>query len=55
MAGLMGFALATGLLFGRFSKASAKIGYSRNALITAYQDVSSLQFRVVNQRLNSLL
>ena len=30
MLGLMGFALATGLLYGRFSKPSAKIEFSRN-------------------------
>jgi inward rectifier potassium channel len=55
MVGLMGFALATGLLFGRVSKPSAKIGFSETALITDYQDRTSLQFRVVNRRSNVLL
>jgi inward rectifier potassium channel len=55
MFGLMGFALATGLLFGRFSRPSAKIGFSQNMLWTAYQDGFSLQFRVVNLRSNSLM
>ena len=54
MVGLMGFALATGLLFGRVAKPSAKIGFSANALLTAYQDRTSLQFRVVNLRSNVL-
>jgi len=55
MFGLMGFALATGLLFGRFSKPSAKIGFSKNMLWTPYQDGFSLQFRIVNLRVNSLM
>ena len=53
--GLMGFALATGLLFGRFSRPSAKIGFSDTMIVTPYQDGLSLQFRIVNQRSNSLM
>jgi inward rectifier potassium channel len=53
--GVLGFALATGLLFGRVSRPSARIGFSPNVLITPYQDVTSLQFRVVNLRRNSLM
>jgi inward rectifier potassium channel len=55
LVGLLGFALATGLLFGRVSKPSAKIGFSGRALITPYQDRTSLQFRIVNQRSNVLI
>jgi len=55
MVGLMGFALATGLLYGRVSRPSARIGYSPNMLIAPYQDGASLQFRVVNQRENTLM
>ena len=55
MVGLMGFALATGLLFGRVSRPSARMGYSANILIAPYQDITSLQFRVVNQRANTLM
>jgi inward rectifier potassium channel len=55
MLGLMGFALATGLLFGRVSKPSAKIGFSENLLIAPYQEGTALQFRIVNQRLNLLM
>jgi inward rectifier potassium channel len=55
LVGLMGFALATGLLFGRVSKPSARIGYSDRALIAPYQDRSSLQFRLVNRRSNTLV
>jgi len=53
--GVLGFAVATGLLYGRVSRPSAKIGFSPNAVITPYQDASSLQFRVVNLRSNSLV
>ena len=55
MLGLMGFALATGLLFGRVSRPSARIGFSGNVVVAPYQDGTSLQFRIVNQRLNSLM
>jgi inward rectifier potassium channel len=55
MVGVLLFAVATGLLFGRVSRPSAKIGYSENVLIAPYQDVTSLQFRVVNRRANNLM
>ncbi len=54
LCGLLGFAVATGLLFGRVSRPSAKIGFSDRALIAPYQDGTSLQFRLVNRRQNSL-
>ncbi|MBV9158164.1 MAG: hypothetical protein JO097_18005 [Acidobacteriaceae bacterium] len=55
LTGLMGFAIATGLLFGRFSRPSARIGFSRTMVIAPYGDVTSLQFRVVNRRSNNLI
>lgn len=55
LVGLMGFALATGVLFGRVSKPSAKIGFSEKLLIAPYQDRTSLQFRIVNLRSNVLI
>jgi len=55
MVGLMGFALATGLLFGRVSRPSARIGYSEKMTVAPYLDGTSLQFRVVNQRANNLM
>ncbi|HLJ49779.1 MAG TPA: ion channel [Bryobacteraceae bacterium] len=54
LCGLLGFAVATGLLFGRVSRPSARIGFSDRALIVPYQDGMSLQFRLVNRRENSL-
>jgi inward rectifier potassium channel len=55
LAGVLGFAVITGLLFGRVSRPSARIGFSGKALITAYQDISSFQFRMVNRRANTLI
>jgi len=55
IAGLMSVALGTGLLFGRFSRPSAKIGFSENILMAPYQEQSSLQFRIANLRPNVLM
>lgn len=56
MVGLLSFALATGLLFGRFSKPNAKFIWSHNILISPYkEDHQGLMFRVVNKRDNALL
>ncbi len=55
MTGLMGFAVITGVLFGRVSRPSARIGFSDHMLIAPYQDGTSLQFRVVNLRPNMLM
>ncbi|HKW99848.1 MAG TPA: ion channel [Bryobacteraceae bacterium] len=55
MVGLMGFALATGLLFGRVSRPSARIGFSEKMLVAPYQGGTSLQFRIVNKRPNNLM
>jgi len=55
LVGVLGFAVATGLLFGRVSRPSARIGYSENTLIAPYQEGTALQFRVVNRRTNSLM
>jgi inward rectifier potassium channel len=53
--GLMVFAIATGLLYGRFSRPSARIIYSRSAIIAPYQDGTSVQFRITNARKNVLI
>jgi len=55
MVGLMGFALATGLLFGRVSRPSARIGFSQKMVMAPYQDGSALEFRIVNLRKNNLM
>ena len=55
LTGLMSFAIATGLLFGRFSRPSARIAFSETMLMAPYGDETSLQFRVVNRRSNNLI
>ncbi len=62
MVGLLGFALATGLLYGRFSRPTAKLLYSKNALIAPYtHPVHSLKAptafmcRIANARRNQLI
>jgi inward rectifier potassium channel len=55
LTGLMGFAIATGLFFGRFSRPSARIGFSPTAVIAPYKGSTSLQFRIVNRRSNNLI
>jgi len=55
MGGLMSFALATGLLYGRFSRPSAKILFSQNALVSPYRDFTGFMFRIANQRSNQLI
>lgn len=52
--GLMAFALGTGLLFARFSRPTALIVFSKSMLVAPYQDITSLQFRIANQRANNL-
>ncbi len=53
--GLLGFALATGILFARFARPSAKIMYSRNAVIAPYQNGTAFMFRIANERSNQLV
>lgn len=44
--GLLSFALATGLLYGRFSKPVAYLRFSHNSLVAPYKDINALMFRV---------
>jgi inward rectifier potassium channel len=55
MLGLLSFALATGLMYGRFSKPSARILYSTHAVIAPYQEINGFMFRVVNPQNTQLL
>ena len=49
MFGLLGFALATGILYGRFSRPKADIEYSNDAVIAPYQDITGFMFRLGNK------
>ncbi len=44
--GLLSFAIATGLLYGRFSKPKAHLLFSENALISPYQNGTGLMIRM---------
>jgi len=55
LVGLLGFALATGLLFARFSRPNAKILYSTHAIIAPYQGISALEVRIANARTSQLV
>ena len=50
LVGLMYQALATGLLFARFSRPTAAIVFSRQAVVAPYAAMQSLQFRIANRR-----
>jgi len=55
LVGLLGFALATGMVFARFSRPIADIVFSRNAVIAPYRGITGFEFRVVNARENQLI
>lgn len=44
--GLLSFALATGLFYARFSKPTAYLKFSENAIIAPYKDGTALMFRI---------
>lgn len=44
--GLLSFAIATGLFYGRFSKPKAHILFSKNAIIAPYKEGTALMFRL---------
>ena len=53
--GLLSFAMATGLLYGRFSRPRAKLLYSENALIAPYQGSHGLMIRLANARSSQMI
>jgi inward rectifier potassium channel len=55
LTGLMALAVATGLLYGRFSRPSARLAFSGKAIVAPYRDGKGLQFRVANKRPNVLM
>lgn len=52
--GLLSFAIATGLFYGRFSRPRAFLKFSKNALIAPYQGGTALMFRMVPYKNNNL-
>jgi len=55
LVGVLGFAVATGLLYGRVSRPSARIAFSERMLVSPYLGGAALEFRVVNRRANDLM
>src|SRR5262249_11683123 len=53
--GMLRMAVITSLVFARFSKPTARILFSRAAVITPYDGVPTLMLRVANQRLSYIL
>ena len=54
-AGLLTFALISGLLYGRFSRPSAKVVFSDQMVIAPYRDGRGLMFRMINSRRSELI
>jgi len=52
--GLLSFAIATGLFYGRFSRPQAFLKFSHNALISPYKEGIALMFRMSPFKNNSL-
>ena len=52
--GLAGFAVATGLIFARFSRPTARVLFSNVAVVTRHEGIPTLMFRAANQRLNRI-
>jgi inward rectifier potassium channel len=52
--GLLSFAIATGLFYGRFSRPQAFLKFSHNALISPYRDGYALMFRTSPYKNNIL-
>ena len=53
--GLLGLAMVTGLIFAKFSRPTARVLFSRVAVITPRDGVPCLMFRMANQRGNQIV
>lgn len=55
LVGLLSAALATGILFARFSRPSANVLFSKNALISLHDGKPALTIRMANKRRNQIV
>jgi inward rectifier potassium channel len=55
LVGLMGFALATGLIYGRFSRPNSRIKFSESMVVAPYRDIRGLMLRLANERSSELI
>ncbi len=53
--GLVGFALATGVIFARFSRPTARVIFSAVAVVVRHDGKQTLMFRAANQRHNRIV
>ncbi len=53
--GMISVAMTTGLIFGRFARARARILFSRPMVVTLFDDQPTLMFRLANQRHNEII
>ena len=53
--GVISFALLSGICFGKFSRPSAKILFSKNIVVAPYKNANALMFRLVNARKNQFI
>ncbi|HNU88786.1 MAG TPA: ion channel [Ferruginibacter sp.] len=55
LTGLLSFAIATGLFYGRFSKPTAYLKFSENAIIAPYKDITALMLRLAPYKKDTTL
>ncbi len=53
--GLLGIAVASGLFFARFSRPTARVAFSKVALLTPHEGQPALILRMANQRSNQIV
>lgn len=53
--GLLAFAFATGLFYGRFSKPKPSILFSDKIILRPHEDGRALMFRITNEHTNALI
>lgn len=55
LVGILSVAIVTGLVFARFSRPSARVRFSRHALLAPFGDGTAFMFRLVNERRTELV
>ena len=55
LSGLLSVTLATGMLFARIARPTARILFSRSAVIAPYRGITAFEFRIANVRRNQIL
>ncbi|HEX6806955.1 MAG TPA: ion channel [Gemmatimonadaceae bacterium] len=55
LTGLLVLAMSTGLIFARFSRPTARIRFSKHAVIAPYRGITALMLRIVNERSNQIV